>query len=91
MASCGATEVSPSVNFNVGNAFAVPCSKCEAPVDWVLVSWSREDAGEAVFFVLLFLSWLQRLGDLPLREWQLWTSGTHTWPTVCALCHLLKH
>lgn len=92
MASRGATEVRPGVNFNVGNACAIPCFKCEAQddFDWILISWSCEATREAVF-VLLLLSSPQRHGDLPLREWQLWTSGAHTWPTVCALCHLLKH
>lgn len=92
MASCGVTEVSPSVNFNVGNACVVPCLKCEAQYDfdWILISWIREAAREAVF-VLLLPSSPQRHGDLPLREWQRWTSGNHTWPTVCALGHLLKH
>lgn len=90
--SRGVTEVSPSVNFNVGKACAVPCFKCEAKddFDWILISWSRGAAREAVFVLLLLCS-TQRHGDLPLREWQLWTSGTHTWPTVCAFCQLLKH
>lgn len=49
--SRGVTEVSPSVNFNVGKACAVPCFKCEAKddFDWILISWSRGAAREAVF------------------------------------------
>lgn len=85
MASWAVAELRLGVNFTVGKICIVCCFKCETQgrFDWIPISRNCAAAHEVLAWLLL--SSPQQHVDLPLREMQVWASGTHTWPP-CMHC-----